>query len=131
MRSRGVKLLAPAAQLAERLGLELALEPGPLDWIHFRRREKWVDEGFDIKSRSSYDYCVFSGFVGALNPVVRVARPSGGGVSLLRVGDIDAVVGDTRALLTRRFGGSDVEAPIDLSRIRAQNLCVVHLAKLH
>src|SRR6267142_5949342 len=130
MRSRGVKLLAPAAQLVERFGLELALELGPLYWIHFRRREKWVDEGFDIESRSSNDYCVFPGVVSALNPVVRFTRPSGGGVALLRVGDIDAVVGDTCALLTRRFGGSDVEVPIDLSRIRAQNRGVVHLAKL-
>ena len=130
MRSRRIKLLAPAAQLVERLGLELALEPGPLDWIHFRRTEKWVDKGFDIESRSSYDYSVFPGFVSALNPVVRFARPSGGGVALLWIGDIDAVVGDMRALLTRGFGGSDVEAAIDLSRIRAQNRGVVPLAKL-
>src|SRR6267154_874029 len=130
MRSRRIKLLAPAAQFAERLGLELALEVGSLDWIHFRRREKWVDEGFDIESRSSNDYCVFHGFVSALNPVVRFVRPSGGGVAVLRVGDIDAVVGDMRALLTLRFGGSDVEAPIDLSRIRAHNRGVVDLAKL-
>ncbi len=39
MRSCGVKLLAPAAQLGERLRLELALEVGPLDWVDFRRGE--------------------------------------------------------------------------------------------
>src|ERR1700692_3734613 len=130
MRSRRVELLAPVAQLRERHHLELAPELRSLHWVHFRRQKKWIDESFDIESRSSNDHRLFFDPASAFNPLVRFARPSGGGVPFFRIVDIDPVMNYAPALLRCRLAGSDVEAAIDLSRIRAQGRRVVRLADL-
>src|ERR1700687_905959 len=130
MRPGGVEFLAPTAQLGEWLRCKLSLEVGALGWIHLRLGEKRFDKGFDVESRSSYDHRLLPDLVSAFDPFVRLARPSGRGVPLLRVGDIDSVMGCARTLPARRLGSSDIEAAIDLSRIRAQNRGIVRLTEL-
>ena len=96
-----------------------------------RSAEKRLDQSLDVESRSpDDDHRPLFDLAGTLDPLPCLVRPSRRGVSFGRFDDIDPVMCDAGALVSRRFGSSNIELAIDLARIRADDGRVVCLAKL-
>src|ERR1700693_82216 len=72
VRPSWVELIAPASQLGNRLGLQLAVELAPARRIEFRRREQGLDQCLDVQARSADDDWLLVVFACALDSCVGV-----------------------------------------------------------
>lgn len=98
-------------------------EGGAEFWIRFDVREHdAVDDGSDIKSRSSADDGKFPSPVNIIDRFFCVTLPVCDGVDTFWGCDVEKVMGNPPHLLFGDFSGSDIHSAIDLSRVCRHNL---------
>ena len=94
------------------------LELPTAGFIEVRLLEQRIEEGPQVEPSASNDECHTAIEPAFVNPFVRISRPRGGRVALGRLGDVDPAMGHGGTLSISRLRGADVEAPIDLTRVR-------------
>ena len=130
VRARRVELVAPAPQIGDGLGVELAGEVASTCIVKLRCGKERLDECLDVETSSPDDDRLFVDFARTLDPFVGLGSPPSRGKTLLRLRDVDAIMGGTRAFITRRLRRPDRKAAVDLAGVRAYDRGAVQLSEL-
>src|SRR5687768_516883 len=115
----GIELPAPPAKLGSRNSSEVIFELRTTFRLERRRLEQRIDESPDVESRTSDYDRLAPQCGGSRNRFACHRRPLRRGITLSRIGDVDAFMRYRFHLAPFRLCGADVEAAIDLSGISA------------
>src|SRR5687767_947478 len=130
MSASGIELTAPAPQVGERPAFEFSRESGACTGIEVGRTKERLDERLDVQTGPADHQRRSVGFTRIGQPFFGVARPSRGGITNGRIDDINPVVRNALALFSLRLGGSDIETPIYLPRVGAENRPAISLGQI-
>ena len=121
MRARRIELLAPAAKVGHAKRAKLRVERVALFRVERRLIEQWIDQRAQIKPRAANDQRRALLGDRLADPRASRLRPLGRRVTLDGIDNIDAAMRHQPLLALRRLGRADVEAAIDLPRVRAHD----------
>jgi len=130
VRARRVELVAPAPEIGDGLGVQLAGEVASTSFVKLRRGEERLDERLDVETSSADDDRLFVDFARALDPFVGLGRPPCRRKAFLRLRDVDSIMSHTRAFIARRLRRPDRKAAVDLAGVRADDRGPVQLREV-